>query len=207
METLVKKLADLEEAEAIALAKSELEAGADPLKILDACRAGMVEVGERYESGDYFVSDLMMAAEIFKQVAAMVEPKLAGAVAETKGTVVMGTVQGDVHDIGKDLTVGMLRASGYEVHDLGVDVAPDAFVAKVQETGAKVLGLSGLLTVAFDAMKETVAAVEGAGLRPGVKVMVGGGPVDETVCEYTGADGWGDSAQKAVSLAAEWMEG
>jgi methanogenic corrinoid protein MtbC1 len=206
MNALVQKLADLEEAEAITLAQSELEAGTDPLEILDACRAGMVQVGERYESGEYFVSDLMMAAEIFRQVAAMLEPALSGAVAETKGTVVVGTVQGDVHDIGKDLMAGMLRASGFEVHDLGVDVAPAIFVAKVQESGAKVLGLSGLLTVAFDAMKETVAAVEQAGLRPGVKVMIGGGPVDETVCEYTGADAWGDSAQTAVSLATQWME-
>jgi methanogenic corrinoid protein MtbC1 len=206
METLMQKLADLDEEGTLALAKAELEAGTDPLQLFEACRQGMVLVGERYEDGEYYVSDLMMAAEIFKQVAAILEPQMVGTVAETKGAVVIGTVQGDIHDIGKDLVVGMLRAGGFEVHDLGVDVAPAAFVDKVQETGAKVLALSGLLTIAFDAMKETVAAVAGAGLRPGVKIMVGGGPVDETVCKYTGADAWGQSAQAAVSLATQWME-
>lgn len=206
METLVQKLADLDEEDVLAAVKAEVEAGTDPLRLFDACRQGMVLVGERYESGEYFVSDLMMAAEIFKQAALILEPSMTGIVAETRGTVVIGTVQGDIHDIGKDLVVGMLRAGGFEVHDLGVNVAPETFIHTLQETGAKVLGLSGLLTVAFDAMKETVAAVEQAGLRPGVKVMVGGGPVDEKACQYTGADAWGNSAQAAVNLATQWME-
>ena len=206
METLVQKLADLDEEGVLAQVTDEMDNGTDPLQIFDACRKGMVAVGERYETGDYYVSDLMLAAEIFKQVTAILEPAMAGTVAETRGTVVIGTVQGDIHDIGKDLVVGMLRAGGFDVHDLGVDVAPAAFVSKVQETGAQVLALSGLLTIAFDSMKATVAAADGAGLRPAVKIMVGGGPVDETVCRYTGADAWGQSAQAAVSLATQWTE-
>jgi methanogenic corrinoid protein MtbC1 len=206
METLIQKLADLEEQAVLAQVQQALDDGTDPLQIFEACRQGMVLVGDRYESGEYFVSDLMLAADIFKSASAILQPSMVGVSTETKGAVVMGTVAGDIHDIGKDLTVGMLQASGYQVHDLGVDVAPAAFVGKLQETGATVLGLSGLLTIAFDAMKETIAAVEAAGLRPGVKVMIGGGPVDETACKYTGADAWGDSAQAAVSLAAQWME-
>jgi methanogenic corrinoid protein MtbC1 len=206
METLVQKLADLDEEGVLARVTDEMDKGTDPLQIFDACRQGMVAVGERYETGDYYVSDLMLAAEIFKQVTAILEPAMVGTVAETRGTVVIGTVQGDIHDIGKDLVVGMLRAGGFDVHDLGVDVAPAAFVSKVQETGAGVLALSGLLTIAFDAMKATVAAADEAGLRPAVKIMVGGGPLDETVCRYTGADAWGQSAQAAVSLATQWTE-
>ena len=206
MEKLANLLADLDEEGVRALVESELEAGTGALELFDACRQGMILVGERYECSEYFVSDLMLAAEIFKQVTALLEPKMAGATTEKKGVVVIGTVQGDIHDIGKDLTAGMLRAGGFEVHDLGVDVAPAAFVAKLQETNAPVLALSGLLTIAFDAMKATVAAVEAANLKPDVKIMIGGGPVTKEIQEYTGADGWGASAQAAVALATQWVE-
>jgi len=123
----------------------------------------------------------------------------------SRGTVVLGTVKGDIHDIGKDLVVLLLKAAGYDVCDLGVDVAPPRFVTALQETGAKVLGLSALLTTAYGPMKETVAAIEAAGLRPEVKIMVGGGPVDEKVCRYAGADAWGADAQAAVTLCHRWM--
>jgi methanogenic corrinoid protein MtbC1 len=206
MGTLAEKLAALDEEAVLAEVKEQAESGANPVQLFEQCREGMVLVGNKYESGEYYISDLMLAAHIFKQATAFLEPKLTGTTTETKGAVVFGTVAGDIHDIGKDLAVSMLRASGFEVHDLGVDVAADAFVSKLQETGAKILGMSGLMTVAFDAMKETVAAVEAAGLRPGVKIMVGGGPVDETVCEYTGADAWGNNAQTAVNQASRWME-
>lgn len=206
METLVLKLADLEEEAVAALVKEKISQGADPLQIFDACRRGMILVGERYEKGEYFVSDLMMAAEIFKQVSGALEPLLAGASSETRGKVVIGTVQGDIHDIGKDLVVGMLRAAGFEVHDLGVDVSPEKFVVRLKETGAKVLALSGLLTIAFDAMRATVDAVGKSNLN-GIKIMIGGGPVTEEVRKYTGADAWGASAQAAVNQAALWLEG
>ncbi len=207
IEKLAQKLAELDEEGVLALVGSELDGGTDPLEIFDACRDGMVLVGERYEQGDYFVSELMMAAAIFKEVTGTLEPALAGRTAETRGSVVVGTVQGDIHDIGKDLVVGMLQAAGFEVHDLGVDVPPAAFVEKVAETGATVVGLSGLMTTSFDPMKATVAALQDAGLRPGTKVMIGGGPVTEQVQTYTGADGWGNNAQTAVKLANQWMEG
>jgi methanogenic corrinoid protein MtbC1 len=207
MEELVQKLADLEEGDVLAIVGAEVEKGTDPLEIFDACRRGMVIVGQRYEEGEYFVSELMMAAAIFKEVTGILEPAMAGRTAETKGSVVVGTVEGDIHDIGKDLVVGMLQAGGFEVHDLGVDVLPAAFVEKARETGATVVSLSGLMTTSFDPMKATVSALAEAGLRPGVKVMIGGGPVTEKVQTYTGADAWGDSAQAAVNLANQWMGG
>lgn len=203
---ITQELADLEEEAVLSLVRQGLEAGTDALTILDACREGMTRVGERYESGEYFVSDLMMAGEILKQAAKILGPALEGAAATTKGSVVIGTVQGDIHDIGKDLVASMLDVVGYDVHDLGVDVPPEKFVETLKETGATVLGLSGLLTIAFDTMKETVAAVDVAGLRPRVRVMIGGGPVTEEVRKYTGADAWGANAQTAVRLCNQWME-
>jgi methanogenic corrinoid protein MtbC1 len=203
---IAQELANLEEEAALSLVRQGLEAGADALTILDACREGMTLVGERYESGEYFVSDLMMAGEILKGAARILGPALEGAAATTKGSVVIGTVQGDIHDIGKDLVASMLDVVGYDVHDLGVDVPPEKFVETLKETGATVLGLSGLLTIAFDTMKETVAAVDAAGLRPRVRVMIGGGPVTEGVRKYTGADAWGANAQAAVRQCSQWME-
>ena len=206
METLVQKLADLEESDALQLVQEALDNGTSPLEIFDSCRQGMIAVGKRYEDGEYFVSDLMMAAEIFKGATTILKPAMAGVATESIGTVVVGTVAGDIHDIGKDLVVGMLSAAGFDVHDLGVDVPAATFVEKIRETGATVLALSGLLTIAFDAMRDTVAAVKQADLPQDVKIMIGGGPVTENVRAYTGADAWGESAQAAVSLATKWME-
>ena len=203
---LSQKLADLDEEGTLAAVRQELAAEQEPLTVLDACREGMILVGKRYETGDYFVSDLMLAGEIFKQATEILSPAMATTAIATKGQVVIGTVQGDIHDIGKDLVVSMIKANGYQVHDLGVDVSPEKFVAKLQETGALVLGLSGLLTVGYDAMKKTIAAVGEAGLRPTVKVMIGGGPINDEVCKYTGADSWGSDAQGAVALCDEWLK-
>ena len=117
----------------------------------------------------------------------------------------MGTVKDDIHTIGKDLVVGMLHSASYDVTDLGVDVPAERFIRTVKETGATVLGLSGLLTIAFDSMKNTIKALEACGLRSKVKVMIGGGPVNEKVCKYTGADAWGNNPQIAVKLCKEWI--
>ena len=125
---------------------------------------------------------------------------------ESKGAVVVGTVQGDIHDIGKNIVVTLLRSARYDVHDLGVDVPPARFVETVRDTGATVVGLSGLLTTSFDPMKETVDALAAAGLRDQVKVMIGGGPVTDKVVAYTGADVMGADAMDAVHLCNQWME-
>lgn len=202
---LATAISDLEEALVLELVQQRLNAGDDPLAILNDCREGMALVGKRYEAGEYYVSDLIMAGEIFKQATALVSDRFQVEAGEKRGVVVIGTVKGDIHDIGKDLVVNLLKANGYQVIDLGVDVPAARFVEAVRESGAPVVGLSGLLTISFDAMKDTVAALEAAGLRPGVKVMVGGGPVTEQVCAYVGADAFGPDAQAAVALANGWI--
>jgi methanogenic corrinoid protein MtbC1 len=203
---LKQMISDLEETAALKIVQDRLDAGGDPLAILNDCREGMALVGKRYEEGEYYVSDLIMAGEIFKQATALVGTKFQIDEGEMRGKVVVGTVKGDIHDIGKDLVVSLLKANGFEVIDLGVDVPPAKFVEAVQASGAPVVGLSGLLTISFDSMKDTVEALEAAGLRSGVKVMVGGGPVTEQVRDYVGADALGSDAQAAVALVEGWIE-
>ncbi len=162
--------------------------GTPALDILQACQQGMTEVGDRFENSEYFVSDLMMSGEIFKQVGILLEPGLKSATQVSAGAVVIGTVQGDIHDIGKDIVVNMLKSANLDVTDLGVDVPPVQFVETLKGTNASVLCMSGLLTLAFDSMKETVNLIEEAGLRDKVRIMIGGGPVDGGVCDVVGAD-------------------
>jgi methylmalonyl-CoA mutase cobalamin-binding domain/chain len=204
-EKLTQLLANLDEQAALAEVQSELDAGTDPLEIFEACRLGMVEVGKRYEKNEYFVADLMMAGEVFKQASELLSPAMQGMTNETKGKVVFGTVQGDVHDIGKDLVVALLRADGFEVIDAGVDVPPATFVELVKESGTTVLGLSGLITTAYEGMKNTVAALDEAGLRDKVKVLIGGGLVNDDVQAYAGADAWGKDANEAVTLVNKYF--
>lgn len=198
---LTEKVADLAEPEVLEMVQKRLDEGQDPMELFDACRQGMVKVGERFEQNKYYIGDLMMAGEIFKQVSAILEPAMKGKTTEKKGDIVFGTVQGDVHDIGKDLVIALLRADGFNVHDMGIDCPAENFVNKVRETGATVVGLSGLVTVAFDSMKATVAALKKAGLREKLKVMIGGGTINEEVVKYTGADSFGKDATEAVALA------
>lgn len=207
-DTLVSILADLREEEALQIVQNQLMAGENPLTILDSCRKAVEIVGERFEKSEYFLPDLIMAGEILKEIAELVKPKM-GAVDEVKrvGKIVIGTVQGDIHDIGKDVVTFMLDANGFEVHDLGVDVPPQTFVEKIREVKPEVVGLSGLLTLAFDGMKATVDAITAAGLRDQVKIMIGGSQVDERIKEYTNADAYGSDAMAAVSLAKEWIGG
>ena len=199
-------LADLQEEQVLELVRQAIEGGASALELLKTCQEGMNEVGARFERQEYFVSDLMMSGEIFKQIGVLLEPGLRAGSVATIGKVIIGTVQGDIHDIGKDIVVNMLKAANMEVIDLGVDVAPARFVEALKESGGTILGMSGLLTLAFDSMKATITALAEAGVRDGVKVMVGGGPVDGNVCRIVGADDWGRDAQQAVRLAKKWLE-
>jgi 5-methyltetrahydrofolate--homocysteine methyltransferase len=202
---LKQALSDLEEELVLKIVQERLVTGDNPLGIIAACREGMADVGKRYESQEYYVSDLIMAGEVFKQAMAKIGEKFKTDDGPKRGSVVVGTVQGDIHDIGKDIVVSLLQAGNYNVVDLGVDVPPDKFVNAVRESNATVVGLSGLLTIAFDAMKETIDALDKAGLRSQVKVMLGGGSVTEQVCEYAGADALGNDAQAAVSLCDQWI--
>jgi len=203
---LVNTLADLKEQETLTIVKDRLNAGEDPLKILEDARKGMEIVGKRFASSEYFIPDLVYSGEILKAVTELVKPKLSKAAESKKlGKIVFGTVAGDIHDIGKDIVVFMLDVNGFEVHDLGVDIPAQKFVEKIKETDAPIVGLSGFLTLAFDSMKETVDAIKAAGLRDKVKVMIGGGQMSDEVKNYTGADAYGKDAMAGVSLAKKWI--
>ena len=198
----------MDEPEALAIEQDRLDEGAPPQEILDDARAAMTVLGEKFSCEEVFVPELIMGGEIMKGIAALVRPHITvEAETEKRGTVVVGTVHGDIHDIGKDVVVMMLEVSGYEVHDLGIDVPVESFVAAIREKSPQVVGLSGLLTLAFDSMKDTVDGIAAAGLRDQVKIMIGGSPVDEQVCTYTAADGWGRDAAAALRLAASWTGG
>lgn len=206
-ENIAAMLAELREEEVLEAVRTALDTGTDPLSLVEGLREGMSEVGRRFEAKEYFLSELIMSAEIFKESIALIEPRLQAGAGGDKGAVVIGTVKGDIHDIGKNIVATLLRCEGYEVHDLGVDVPPQSFVGKIKETGAGLLALSGLLTLAFDSMKETVESLTEAGMREKVKVIIGGGPVNEKVVEYAGADAFGVDAAQAVKLAERYLGG
>jgi len=208
---MIKKLTtaivDLDEPLALDLTRQILQTADDPWEIMDACREAMGIIGGKFERGESFVPELIFAGEILEQITALVKPELDhGEPRNHLARIVFGTVQGDIHDIAKDIVVFMLDINGFKVYDLGVDVSPEAFVDKVQEVDAAILGLSGFLTLAFDPMKETVELMKQHGLHNKVKVMIGGGPVDEQACQYIGADGWGKDAVAAVELALSWSK-
>ena len=207
-EDLVNTLADLKEKEALKIVEDRLRTGEEPLKILDDARRALEIVGKRFADSQYFISDLMYSGVILKRITDMVKPKLAKAVEVKRvGKVVFGTVDGDIHDIGKDIVVFLLDVNGFEIYDLGVDVPAKKFIEKIKESGAPIVGLSGFMTLAYDSMKQTIEAIKAAGLRSKVKIMVGGGLVDEKIRKYTGADAWGRDAIAAVSIAKKWAGG
>jgi len=209
-EALVNAIADMKEQEAIALSEEMLAAGVDPIQLLEQCREGMDVVGKRFSDGRYFLPELMMAGEILARISDMARSKMAASGGPSRarsGTVVLGTVKGDIHDIGKNIVSFLMDLHGFEVVDLGVDVPPSAFVGAVRERQPEILGLCGLLTLAYDPMKETVAALDAAGLRGGVKIMIGGGAIDDEIRKYSGADAYGKDAVAAVTLAKQWTGG
>lgn len=201
---LIGAITEMREDEALKITAELLDGGTDPLEVLEACRQSMEIIGKKFEDGDCFVPELILAGEMMTQISDVIKPRLQGqATSQKVGKVVFGTVEGDIHDIAKDIVVFMLDINGFEVTDLGVDVSPQKFVDAVNETGATIVGLSGFLTLAFDPMKATVEALKAAGLTD-VKVMIGGGQIDEQVREYTGADAYGRDAMAAVALANQW---
>jgi trimethylamine corrinoid protein len=204
---LVNAIADLKETEALDMVRARLQAEADPLSILADTRKATEVVGRRFAAGEYYIPDLIYSGQILKGITALVKPKLVRAESKTMGKVVIGTVVGDIHNIGKDIVVFMLAANGFEVFDLGVDVPPEKFVQKIRETGAPVVGISGLLTMVYDAMRQTVEAIHAAGLPNQVKIMIGGGMINEEVRRYTGADAFGGDAMDGVTLAKKWSGG
>jgi trimethylamine corrinoid protein len=206
---LIIALADLQEQEALDITRQRLDSNEDPNAILADARRGMAIVGERFSKSEYFIPDLIYSGEILKEVSDLVKPVLLqSSIQENKiNKIVLGTVAGDIHDIGLNIVEFMLDTNGFEVFNLGVDVPPQKFVEKTRETGAPIVALSGFLTLAFDSMKDTIKAMETAGLRNQVKIMIGGGQIDEQVKYYTGADAWGRDAMEAVNLAKNWTAG
>jgi trimethylamine corrinoid protein len=206
-EKLLEAIVAMEEGEALEVARSLLDGGEDPIKVLGTCTRAMEAVGKRFEAGTYFLPELMMAGEILSQISAVVKPKLKGEVVVKKhGRVLMGTVQGDIHNIGKDIVTFLLDVNGFEVKDIGIDVPPETFVEAIGEFKPQVVGMSGLLTVAYESMKNTVEAIEDAGLRDGLKIVIGGGLINDSVCRYVGADAFAKDAVDGVGLAKKWVE-
>ncbi len=203
---LVNAMTNMNEKETLEIVRALLADNQDPVQILDDCTKAMETVGKRFEAGEYFLPELMLAGEMMMQISEMVKPKLKGGVASRKqGKVLIGTVEGDVHDIGKNIVSFLLDVNGFEVCDIGIDVPPGKFVEKIKDFKPQVVGLSGLLTLAYDSMKNTVRAIEKAGLRNSLKIMIGGGQIRETVREYAGADAFGKDAMEGVTLAKKWI--
>jgi len=206
---LIDFIADMKEEEATALANEMLDSGYDPVKLLDHCRQAMEIVGKRFESGEYFLPELMLAGEMLTQIGNKAKPLIketqAADEGSGRGTVIIATVHGDLHDIGKNIVTFMLDINGYKVVDLGIDVPVATIVDAIKTNKPQVVGLSGFLTLAFDSMKETIDAIKEEGLRDDIKIMIGGGQVDDNIREYTGADNFGLNAMDAVKLCDGWI--
>jgi corrinoid protein of di/trimethylamine methyltransferase len=189
-----------------AIAKEAMASNFDPEELVAKYMIpAMDEVGQKFECNEVFVPELLVAARAMKAAMAIIEPKLKDAGAKSAGKVVVGTVQGDLHDIGKNLVVSMLTGGGFEVVDLGVNITPDQFAAAVKENGAQVVAMSALLTTTMPAMKTTIEALVSAGLRDQVKVLVGGAPITQDFADEIGADGYSESANGAVRLARQMV--
>jgi len=201
---LAQALVDLKKENVIALVENKLKEGSPPLEIVKDLNNGMIEVGDRFAAGEYFISELIYSSHIMKEAMTKLEPLFKqNDVGGSGESVVIGTVKGDIHDIGKNIVVTLLRNAGFKVIDLGVDVAADRFVEAIKETGAKVLGLSCLLNLAILEMKNVTEALKISGIRNKVKVIIGGQPIDEQVRDYVGADYYGTDAPTGVRICKQ----
>ena len=204
IQNIYDKVLEFDEEGVCEMVKKELEAGGDIHKILnDGLIAPMDEVGKRFSAGDLFIPEMLLAAQAMKGGLGILKPLLGGDGAHTKGTVVIGTVKGDLHDIGKNLVAMMLEGAGFNVVDVGVDVPVEKFVQTARDLKASVVALSALLTTTMPAMKSTVAAIREAGLQ--ARVLVGGAPVTDVYAKEIGADGYSDDAPGAVELAKSFI--
>jgi len=204
MDELGQALRDLDEKKVYALVEERIKKDVPPMEIVGACNEGMAAVGELFSTNEYFISQLIFSAEILKAVMKRLEPLLQSAEpGKSTGKVVIGTVKGDIHDLGKNVVITLLRASGFEVIDLGVDVPAEKFVTTLKQTGAKVLGLSALQNLTYPEMKHVVEEVGKAGLRDKVKIIIGGTPCNEQVRQFTGADYYAVDAVAGVKICKE----
>lgn len=207
MSEFISEVVELNEDKVKEMIRTKIENNEDPLKIMDEVKQAMKQIGDNFEQKVYFLPDLILSGEILRDIFEQLGPKLkeSGKQEQKIGKVLLGTVAGDIHDIGKDVVKFMLDANGFDVMDLGVDVPTEQFAEKMKEYSPDVLALSGFLTLTYDAMKETIQKIKDAGLRDTVKIMIGGGTIDESIVDYVGADAFGLSAVDAVKLAKKWM--
>ncbi|WP_005031412.1 cobalamin B12-binding domain-containing protein [Holophaga foetida] len=205
-QTLINAMADLDESVLVSEVNALKTQGVAPLEIIQNLQEGMNIVGKRYEEKEYYLSELIMSAEIFKEAAALIGGDLSGANAASHGTFVMGTIYGDIHDIGKNIVTTVMGCNGFNVVDLGVDVPTADYIKAIQEHKPQVVGISCLLTTAFDGMKECIESIKAAGLRDNVKILIGGGPCDQTTADYVGADAYCKTAQDCVEYAKKLMD-
>lgn len=202
LSVLQKAVIEGEVRAAVAAAREALDAGVQPLDLIgQGIGPAMAEVGKLFEEGEYFVPELLMAARATKEIFVILRPLLAQTGAKPMARVLLGTVQGDLHDIGKNLVAAMLEGGGFEVDDLGVDVPPEKFIEAVKKKPVQIVGLSALLTTTMPAMKNTIEAFRAAGIRDQFKIMVGGAPVTRSYAESIGADGYSETAAASVDLA------
>ncbi|HHW06678.1 MAG TPA: cobalamin-binding protein [Clostridia bacterium] len=208
LQALVQALGDLNEEQLLAMIGEFVAGNPTPEEaqlVVNSCQQGMTKVGDLFEQGEYYVADLIYAGDLLTRVMQMLKPVLGSSDAKKIGKIVLGTVEGDLHDIGKNIFRNMAEAAGFEVYDLGIDQKPGAFVDKVKEVQPQIVGMSGVLTLALDSMEKTVKALEEAGLRDTVKVIIGGNPVTESACRKIGADAFTTNAAEGVKICKNWV--
>lgn len=199
---LIESIVKMREKEALSTVKEMLNEDIAVMDIMSSCREAMKKIGEKFENEEYFIPQLIMAAEIMEQITEITKEECEEVVQEEKiGTVLMGTVEGDIHDIGKGVVNFNLNVNGFEVIDLGEDVGPQKYIDAIEANNPDIVGMSCLLTVAFDSISKTIKEIEKAGYRDDIKIIIGGAPIDDDICDYVGADGWAEDAVKAVKLA------
>lgn len=207
--SLFEAIVEMQEDQALELTRNLLADGLNALDVFEAYQKALVEIGLRFEKKVYFIPELIMSGELMKAAMEIIKPYLGngdgGPGGEKNGKIVIATVAGDIHDIGKNIITMMLELNGFDVKDLGVDVPTSTIVEAAEEFGADIVGLSGLLTLAFDPMKEVVENLEKAGLRDKMKVIIGGGQMDEQVCTHVGADAFVTDAVAGVNICKAWV--
>ena len=203
---LAQALVDFDEEVVLGEISRRLDRGEEPIGIIRDLQDGMGIIGDHFNTGEFFLSELLMSADLFTKAMEILEPKLEGRAMETIGRMVIGTPRGDLHDIGKNIFITVAKAAGFEIHDLGVDVPADKFVEAVEEIKPRVLGFSAMITPAFEAMKETMDKLVEKGLRDDLKVIAGGGVVTETVMNYIGADGFTLDAMEGLNKCKDFVK-
>jgi 5-methyltetrahydrofolate--homocysteine methyltransferase len=208
LKILIDAVVDMEEDKALSLTKEYLEKGVNPVDLFNAFQSALEEIGRRFEKQVYFIPELIMSGEVMKTASELIKPYLKedAVIGPKLGKFLMATVEGDIHDIGKNIATMMLEITGFDVKDIGVDVPSERIISEAEEFEADIIGLSGLLTIAFDPMKQVVDELKAKGLRDKYKVIIGGGQMDDQVREYTGADAFVTDAVAGLNICKGWIQ-